>query len=102
MGLLVAIAFVIIPFELGTVIRASRQEVPGGSALASVPYRLPMPVLDWAWLVPVLLLVSILGFGLVGVIEPSIQQACSASCPTGTCGPCPSTMSRASPGRHGS
>ena len=75
MGLLVAIAFVIIPFELGTVIRASRQAVPGGSALASVPYRRPMRALDWAWLVPVLLLLSILGFGLVGVIEPSIQTS---------------------------
>ncbi len=75
MGLLVAIAFVIIPFELGTVIRASRHAAPGGSALASVPYRRPMRALDWAWLVPVLLVVSILGFGLVGVIEPSIQTS---------------------------
>ncbi len=75
MGLLVAIAVVIIPFELGTVVRASRREAPGGSALASVPYREPMRALDWAWLVPVLLVLSILGFGLVGVIEPSIQTS---------------------------
>ena len=73
MGLLVAIAFVIIPFELGTVVRASRREAPDGSALASVPYRRPMRALDWAWLVPGLLVASIFGFGLVGLIEPSIQ-----------------------------
>jgi membrane protease YdiL (CAAX protease family) len=34
-----------------------------------------MRALDWAWLVPVLLVVSILGFGLVGAIEPSIQTS---------------------------
>jgi hypothetical protein len=74
MALLVAIAVVIVPFELGTVFRAGRREPGSGGLLAAVPYRRPMPRRTWAWLLPVLLVVAILGFGLLAVIEPPIRD----------------------------
>jgi membrane protease YdiL (CAAX protease family) len=74
-GLLVAIALVIIPFELAIVLRASNREHPGQGLLASVPYRAPIPLRDWLWLVPVLLIVAIVGFGILGLAEPAIRDA---------------------------
>jgi membrane protease YdiL (CAAX protease family) len=73
-GLLAAILLVIIPFELGVVVRASRRDNPGKGALASVPYRVPMSRREWLVLAPALLLVSIVGFGVVGAIEPPIRD----------------------------
>jgi hypothetical protein len=74
MSLLVAIAVVIVPFELGTVLTAGRREPGSTSLLGAVPYRRPMAGRTWAWLVPLLLVVAIFGFGLLAVIEPPIRD----------------------------
>ena len=74
-GLMVAIALVIIPFELGVVLRAGRREAPGSGGLAAVPYRVPMSARDWVVLYPGLLLASLVGFALVGAIEPAIRDS---------------------------
>jgi membrane protease YdiL (CAAX protease family) len=61
-ALLAAIAFVLVPIELGIVLRAG-----------PVPYRHPIPARTWAWLVPVLILAAIAGSGLGMVVEPAIR-----------------------------
>jgi hypothetical protein len=71
-ALLIAIALVIIPFELGVVVYAGRGEA---GLLSAIPYRDRMTARDWLWLVPVLLIVGILGFGLLGVVEQPIRDA---------------------------
>jgi membrane protease YdiL (CAAX protease family) len=71
---LVAIAVVIVPFELAVVLLAGRRE-PGGGPLAAVPYRRPLSLREWAVLVPLLLVVGIVGFGLLGLIDPAIRDA---------------------------
>jgi membrane protease YdiL (CAAX protease family) len=72
---LVAILLVIIPFELGVVLRASRREAPQGGWLASVAYRGPMRARDWLVLLPVVLVAAILGFGVLSLIEQPILDA---------------------------
>ena len=67
-ALLVAIVIVLLPFELGVILRASR-----GQGIRSVmPYRRPIPVRDWVWLVPVLIAAAFVGFGVSMAIEPTI------------------------------
>jgi membrane protease YdiL (CAAX protease family) len=73
-ALFVAIVVVIIPFELGVVLLASRSSA-GGGPFASIPYREPIAVRDWIWLAPVVFIASLVGFGLVGVVEPGIRDA---------------------------
>jgi uncharacterized protein len=74
MALLVAIVVVIVPFELGTVVRAGRRQPGSVGLLAAVPYRRPLGGRTWAWLLPLLLVVAILGFGLLAVVEPPIRD----------------------------
>jgi CAAX protease family protein len=67
-ALLVAILVVLVPFELGVVLRASR-----GRGIRSVmPYRRPMPLRDWLWLVPLLIVAAFVGFGVSMAVEPTI------------------------------
>ena len=72
---LIVIALVIIPFELGLLLRAARQHNGTFSLDGVVLYRERIPARDWAWLVPVLVVAAFLGFGLLAVIEPAIQSA---------------------------
>ncbi len=67
-ALLVAILIVLVPFELGVVLRASR----GEGIRSVVPYRRPLPIRDWVWLVPVLIVAAFVGFGVSMAIEPAI------------------------------
>ena len=74
-ALLVAVALVIIPVELAVIVRASRAEAPGAGRFASIAYRMPMRARDWLVLVPVVLFVSIIGFGLPSVLERPILDS---------------------------
>ena len=69
-ALLVAIVVVLLPFELGVILRASRDR-PGGIR-SVIPYRRPLPLRDWLWLVPVLIVAEFVGFGLSMAIEPTV------------------------------
>jgi membrane protease YdiL (CAAX protease family) len=69
-ALLVAILIVLVPFELGVILRAGRDHPLGLRSV--VPYRRPLPIRDWLWLVPVLIVAEFVGFGLSMVIEPTI------------------------------
>lgn len=67
-ALLVAIMVVLVPFELGVVLRAS-----SGRGIRSVmPYRRPISIRDWLWLVPVLIVAAFVGFGVSMAVEPAI------------------------------
>ena len=68
-GLLLAILIVLVPFELGVILRASR---PGLGFWSTIPYRRALPLRDWLWLVPVLILAAFVGFGLSMAIEPTV------------------------------
>jgi membrane protease YdiL (CAAX protease family) len=67
-ALLVAIALVLVPFELGIVWRASRRQ----GFDSAVPYRRSLPIRDWLWLVPALIVAAFVGFGVSMAIEPII------------------------------
>ena len=69
-ALLLAILIVLVPFELGVILRASRDR-PGGIR-SVVPYRRSLPLRDWVWLVPVLIVALFVGFGLSMAIEPTV------------------------------
>ena len=69
-AILVAILIVLVPFELGVIFRASRGQAHRIRSV--VPYRRPMPIRDWLWLVPVLIVAEFIGFGLSMVLEPTI------------------------------
>ena len=69
-ALLVAILVVLVPIELGVLLRASRGHPDGIRSV--VPYRRPMPIRDWLWLVPVLVVAAFIGFGLSMAIEPTV------------------------------
>ncbi|MGZ8721972.1 MAG: CPBP family intramembrane glutamic endopeptidase [Aeromicrobium sp.] len=71
MALLIAIAVVIIPFELGVVLIAGRGEA---DMLSAIPYRDRMTARDWLWLVPLLVVVGILGFGVLGIVEQPVRD----------------------------
>src|SRR5215203_3006968 len=61
-ALLAAIALILVPVELGVLKVASRRE--GRSVSGLLPYRDPMRGRDWAWLVPTLIVLAFVGFGL--------------------------------------
>src|SRR3954453_22385020 len=69
-GLLAAIALVMVPVELGVIVWAGRGL--GTSPLAAVSYREPMPLRDWGWVVPGLVVLAFVGFGLSMVFEPQV------------------------------
>jgi hypothetical protein len=69
-ALLVAILIVLVPVELGVILRAGRDHPLRIRSV--VPYRRPLPVRDWVWLVPVLIVAAFVGFGLSMAIEPTL------------------------------
>jgi membrane protease YdiL (CAAX protease family) len=71
-ALLLAIVFVLVPFEVGVVVRAGRAR---GGALGAVPYREPIAPRTWLWLVPALVLAAFVGFGLHQTIEPQLIKS---------------------------
>jgi membrane protease YdiL (CAAX protease family) len=71
-ALLAAIMGVLLPIELGVVLWAGRG---ADSRLAAIPYRSPMPLRTWLWLVPVLIVAAFAGFGIHQVIEPQLIQS---------------------------
>jgi membrane protease YdiL (CAAX protease family) len=71
-ALLAAIAMVLVPVELGIMAWASRAEGVGVRGL--IPYRRSVPLRRAAWLVPGLVLLAFLGFGLHQAIEPALIQ----------------------------
>lgn len=71
-ALMAAILLVLIPTELGILVWAARRE---GSTVGSlIPYRRRIPLRTWAWLVPGLILLAFLGFGLHQAIEPALIE----------------------------
>jgi uncharacterized protein len=68
-ALLVGIVVVLVPIEMGVVLRAGRAR---GGALAAIPYRQPIPARTWLWLVPALILAAFVGFGSHQLIEPQL------------------------------
>jgi membrane protease YdiL (CAAX protease family) len=71
-ALLAAIAVVLVPVELGILARASARE--GVSFGELIPFRRPIAARRWAWLVPALILLGFLGFGLHQAIEPALIE----------------------------
>jgi membrane protease YdiL (CAAX protease family) len=69
-ALLVAIVVVLVPVELGIMWRAAASE--GVRFLDVIPYRRPIRPRDWLWLVPALIALAFLGFGLHMAIEPTL------------------------------
>ncbi len=69
-ALLIAILVVLLPIELGVLLRAGRGNPQPIRSV--VPYRRPMPILDWLWLVPVLIVAGFIGFGLSMAFEPAV------------------------------
>jgi membrane protease YdiL (CAAX protease family) len=72
---LLAIALVIVPFELGAVVVAGRRADPAGGILAAIPYRRPLRRRDWLILAPILLVAAIVGFGLLALLEGPIRDS---------------------------
>ena len=65
-ALLAAILIVLVPVELGVVLRTARRD---GFHVA-VPYRHRLRAREWLWLVPVLIVAAFAGFGVHRLIEP--------------------------------
>ena len=65
-GLLGAILLVLVPVELGIVLRAVRRD----GVAAALPYRQRLGLRQWFWLVPVLIVAAFVGFGVHRLIEP--------------------------------
>ena len=72
-ALLVAILLVLIPIELGIVLRAGRGH--DQRIRSAVPYRRPLPLRDWAWLLPTLVILAFVGFGVSMAVEPAVIDA---------------------------
>jgi uncharacterized protein len=70
MALLLAILAILIPIELGVVLRAGRGHPDPIRSV--VPYRRHLPLRDWLWLVPVLVIAAFVGFGLSMAFEPRV------------------------------
>ena len=70
---LIAIAIGIVPFELGVVAYAGRRASDG--MLGAIPYRRPLRGRDWLLLVPGLLLIGIIGFGVLALMEAPIRDS---------------------------
>jgi uncharacterized protein len=71
-ALLAAILLVMVPCELGLLAWTARSE--GVRILELIPYRRPLPRRDWLWLVPALIGLAFLGFGLHMAIEPQLIE----------------------------
>jgi membrane protease YdiL (CAAX protease family) len=69
-ALLAAIVVVLVPVELGVLWWAARRDHVRLAEL--IPYRRSLPRRDWALLLPALILVAFLGFGLHQAIEPTL------------------------------
>ena len=69
-ALLTAIVLVLVPTELGVLWLAARREDTRVADL--IPYRRRLPGRDWAVLVPILIALAFLGFGLLQIIEPAV------------------------------
>jgi membrane protease YdiL (CAAX protease family) len=69
-ALLAAILVVLVPTELGIVLRAARRD----GFEATVPYRRPLRGRDWLWLVPALIVAAFVGFGVHMPIEPGLIE----------------------------
>ena len=69
-ALLLAILVVLLPIELGILVWAGR----GSDARirSVVPYRRPVPLRDWLWLLPALVIVAFIGFGVSMAFEPAV------------------------------
>ena len=65
-ALLAAILFVLVPVELGIVLRAVRRD----GAAAALPYRQRLALREWFWLFPVLIVAAFVGFGVHRLVEP--------------------------------
>ena len=72
---LIAIAVSILPFELGVVVLAGHRNDSPGGLLAAIPYRRPLRRRDWLILVPGLLVIGIIGFGVLALFEPPIRDS---------------------------
>jgi membrane protease YdiL (CAAX protease family) len=64
-ALLAAIMLVLVPVELGIVLRAVRR-----NGAAALPYRQRLALREWFWLIPVLILAAFVGFGVHRLGEP--------------------------------
>ena len=69
-ALMLAIVLVLLPIELGVILRAGRGEPQPIRSV--ILYRRPMRLRSWMWLVPVLILAAFVGFGLSMAFEPSV------------------------------
>ena len=69
-ALLTAIVLVLVPTELGVLWWAARREDARVADL--IPYRRSFPGREWAILVPSLIALAFLGFGLLQIIEPAL------------------------------
>lgn len=70
---LIAIAVGIVPFELGVVAYAGRRV--GDGMLGAIPYRRPLRARDWLLLVPGMVVIGIIGFGVLALVEPPIRDS---------------------------
>lgn len=69
-ALLGAILIVLVPVELGLLALAARRD--GTTIVEVIPYRRPIVRRTWMWLVPSLIVLAFLGFGLHQAIEPAL------------------------------
>lgn len=69
-ALLAAILIVLVPFELAVIVRAGRYRAQGFRS--AIPYRRALPLRNWLWLVPALIVAAFVGFGLSMVFEPTV------------------------------
>ena len=72
-ALLIAIAVILIPIELGVLWRAGQGNEHRIRSV--VPYRQRMPLTAWLWLVPTLVIAAFLGFGISMAFEPAVIDA---------------------------
>ncbi len=72
-ALLAAIALVLIPIELGVLLGAGRGHEQRIRSV--VPYRRPFPLRHWLWLVPSLVVLAFVGFGVSMALEPAVIDA---------------------------
>lgn len=75
LAFLVAVAVVIVPVELAVIVRAGRRGADSGRVLPAVRYRRPLARRDWLLVVPIALIASVIGFGLLSFAEPGIRDA---------------------------
>ena len=72
-ALLAAIALVLIPIELGLLLWVGRGHEQRIRSV--VPYRNPFPLRHWLWLVPSLVVLALVGFGVSMSLEPAVIDA---------------------------